>query len=121
MKHSSSKMASKSSIRRERLQRMAEVVQDAAYACSFRTWLPKWQKFDISQSSEAVQFFDDHGWVIFRNVFDATEIKNFRRDVECVQQTSYSGDLLSSRSLGGHRFVLDERIVRIVKCVLRDT
>jgi len=73
MKHSSSKMASKSSIRRERLQRMAEVVQDAAYACSFRTWLPKWQKFDISQSSEAVQFFDDHGWVIFRNVFDALQ------------------------------------------------
>lgn len=118
---SDSTMASKSSIRRERLQRMAEVIRDAAYVFSHRTWLPKWRKFDISQSSEAAQFFDDHGWVIFRNVFDATEIKNLRRDVECVQQASYPGDLLSCQSLGGRKFILDKRIIDIAKCILRDT
>jgi len=124
MKHSltsGSAMTSKSSIRRERVQRIAEVIRDAAYALSFRTWLQKWQKFDISQASEAVKFFDEHGWVIFRNVFDAAEIRNFRRDVESVQQEPYPGDLLSSRSLGGSKFVLDKRIVHVAKCILRDT
>lgn len=114
-------LAAKSSIRRERIRRVAEVMRDAAYAFTPRTWRPRWQKFDVSQASEATEFFDEHGWVIFRNVFGHDEVLNFRRDVERIHQTSYAGDLLSSQDLGGSRFVLDRRILAIAKCILRAT
>ena len=116
-----STMARKSSMRRDRVRRVSEVIRDFLYIFSLRTWRPRWQKFDISQASAAVEFFDDHGWVIFRNVFDATEIRNFRQNVERVHQTSYSGDLLSSESLGGRKFVLDGRVLDIARYILRGT
>ncbi|MGH8114386.1 MAG: hypothetical protein ACREPS_04930 [Rhodanobacteraceae bacterium] len=73
----------------------------------------------MSQSNEAVEFFDEHGWVVFRNVFDATEIREFRGRVERIRQTGYAGDLLSNKDFGGCRFILDERIVGIVRTILR--
>jgi hypothetical protein len=112
-------MATRSSALREAVQRVAEVAQDAAYAFTPATWRRACQKFDISQAGEAVKFFDEHGWVIFRNAFNADEIRNFRQSVERIHQTSYAGDLLSSQDLGGCQFVLDRRILGIAKSILR--
>ena len=109
----------KPSVAREGVRRMAETIRDAMYAFDPRTWRSKWPKFEPLQAREAVQFFDEHGWVIFRNVFDAAEIHEFRAAVESIRQTGYAGDLLSSKDLGGSRFILEGRIVGIVKTVLR--
>lgn len=112
-------VARKASAGREGIRRMAETVRDATYVLDPRTWSADWPRFDSSQTNDAVKFFDEHGWVVFRNVFDAAEIREFRGRVEHIRQTAYAGDLLSSNNLGGCRFILDERVVGIVKTVLR--
>lgn len=102
-------------------RRLSEVLQDTAYAFAPATWRRASPKFDVSNAADAVKFFDEHGWVIFRNVFDVEEIHNFRQAVENIHQNAYAGDLLSSGDLGGRRLVLDRRILDIARCILRDT
>jgi len=100
---------------------LAEVAHDAVYALSPSTWLHKWPKFDVSQSSAAVEFFDAHGWVIFSRVFDGAEIDHLRQYAERSMQTSHAGDLLSNPHLGGRRFVFDDRVLKVAGAVLRGT
>ncbi len=114
-------MALNSPARSKWISPIGEVVRDAAYAFNVNTWLRKWPKFDISQAGEAVKFFNEHGWVIFRRVFDVTEVWNFRRNIEQTHQASYTGDLLSNPYLGGRKFILDERILKIARGILPDT
>jgi hypothetical protein len=76
-------------------------------------------RFDVADSENATQFFDRHGWVIFCNVFSAAEIAEFRRLAATEEQRAYSGDILTSPTLGGERFVLDPRIVGVARMLLR--
>lgn len=109
----------KPSAAREGVRRIVETLRDATYMLDLRTWRSSWPKFEPSQATEAAKFFDEHGWVIFRNVFDAAEIRALRKEVESLRQSGYAGDLLSSKDLGGYRFILDGRILGIVKSILR--
>lgn len=105
--------------RATRLRAFTEVAHDVAYAFDVSAWLRRWPKFNISQPELAARFFDRHGWVIFGNVFEETEIRRFRHEVESSLASPHAGDLLSNPHLGGARFVLDERILRAAGGILR--
>lgn len=111
--------ANRMSVLGQAVRRLSEVLQDAAYAFAPATWRRAYPKFAVSNAADAVKFFDEHGWVIFRNVFDVEEIRNFRQAVENIHRKGYAGDLLSSGELGGRRLVLDPRILDIARCILQ--
>lgn len=95
-----------------------ELLVDALRLFHPESWRRSWPKFDAHQGDAARAFFDQHGWVVFRQVFSAAEIRDLRERVSHPSQRAHAGDILSSPLLAGKSFILDPRIVGIVRQLL---
>lgn len=96
-----------------------EIIHDSCYALDIPSWFRVWPKFDYSHCDDAINFFDKHGWVIFRHVFEADELAQFRECVERSKANSFEGDLLSDPHINGEEFIFDDRVLKIVRELLR--
>ena len=59
------------------------------------------------------------GWVLIKNVFNRTEIEQFRKDAITYRKSDQTGDLLSDKSL--NKIITDDRILNIASGLLQDT
>jgi hypothetical protein len=69
------------------------------------------ESYDLASIEHAARFFDDHGWVLVKNVFTPAEIESFRGDVLASEREGLGGDLLSNPRLS--RVLLDDRMIRL--------
>jgi len=74
------------------------------------------ESFELPRLAEAATFFDEHGWVILKNVFSPSEVDGFRADVLASQRDRMDGDLLGNPRLG--RFILDGRTLSIARALV---
>jgi len=62
--------------------------------------------------------FEEHGWVLVKNIFSEAEIEQMREKVYASKKSGHKGDLLSSPYL--HTIVYDDRILNIVRKLIGD-
>ncbi len=74
------------------------------------------EPFRLSDLARASPFFEEHGWVLIRDVFTEAEIDAFRADVLASEREGLTGDLLSNPRLS--HALLDDRILRIATALL---
>ncbi len=73
-------------------------------------------KFSMSDLTAARRYYDEHGWVVLKNVFSKAEIEDFRTSVLASRRDGVHGDLLSNPMLS--KAITDERVARIAKALL---
>ena len=73
--------------------------------------------FEFSSLGQSAKlFFDEHGWVQVRNVFDKTQIESFRKVAKGLESVGHQGDLLSYSETNS--IVYDNHLVSIAKLLL---
>lgn len=67
-------------------------------------------------SANAKNYFDEHGWILFKNVFSKAEIKKMRQIANEMQSENHKGDIFSHPKISS--VIYDERIIALVKTLL---
>ena len=68
--------------------------------------------------SEIKKHFDEHGWVLIKNVFTETEVDQIREKVYLAKNRGHKGDNLSNPLI--HEYVYDRRILDPMEAILGD-
>ncbi len=119
MQMNSTRSAANHSLMQRITQNLSLVAKDTSHALDVRYWLKSWPRFSLSHLATASQFYDEHGWVIIRNVFSAEQIANFRSDVKSSKAGKLPTDLLMNPLLGGEKVILNDHVLAIVSALLK--
>jgi hypothetical protein len=82
------------------------------------SWFARVRRFPADDLSGAREFLGDHGWVIVRGVFSPQDIADLRDRVQRAADEGFAGDVITNRHLGDDRFVLDDRLLAVVRALL---
>lgn len=85
------------------------------------SWFRPIEKFEAGDIVRAREFLDEHGWVILKGVFNESQIARLREGVARSVAEGWTGDLISNPYIGADHFVLDERLLAIVRGFLPGT
>jgi hypothetical protein len=91
---------------------------ETAAMLDVRAWFVRWPKFGLDELEAARAYYEEHGWAIVRGVFSAEEVAAMREDAMRAHAQGEPGDLLADPFLGGERYVLHPRLLRIVRAML---
>ena len=82
------------------------------------SWFRPVEKFSLADLEPARAFLDAHGWVIIKGVFTEAQIARLREGVAQSVAECWTGDLISNPHIGADHFVLDDRLLSIVRGLL---